>query len=700
MTNATSALVLALPDDAIDDIVDKVLEAGTTSVQLLVPEGVSALQTLGSIEQLRQVSEAATIDLVLISSDAATLDAAHMGGLATLKVQGAQVQLPPQPARSKRPPPVPVTPLDDDEFLRELERLYAVPPRAEPSVPTPPADVRPLAPAAAERPPAPAAHERPLAPEPIAADSVDDDVFAAIDELSGTFNEEPHRRPMRAPAQDDGAAALDNWSSPAAPAAPVRTIPARPVPSTRPLAPQRTAPPPRSAPLAPSRSARPSIATTPAPSTRRLRPIDDEDDDDDEEYGSRTNWLPIVLLGLIALLAGVGAVIYLTNQATVSVTLPVPETAVTPFEQLAVPLTDPNQPSDTAVAAAQISSDVTFSANGTVNETTQAPASSASGVILIQSLNAQPLSFPAGTEFVAIKADGQEVRFVADVPIEVPPASTSDQGAQIVTTRGQAQVTISARAPGSASNIEANTIRTMIVPGQPAFDVTGGNLTVRHDAIGGGSEQQIRIVTEPAVQAALQEALNGLDARAKQVLSEQLNAQGNLLLDVSTIVPTSQDLSNLRGVEYSVTPAIGQPVDEANPTFTVAVQARYSALAYPQNNPISTQLQTVIGNVLIANGLMSSDGCQAPIDILPRWDGSRLTVDGRVAPNPRCATNTLDTAAQQRIKDAVRGKSRAEAEAALQALVAQNVIASYRLPPNITSLPGWDNQITVQVGGT
>ena len=71
-------------------------------------------------------------------------------------------------------------------------------------------------------------------------------------------------------------------------------------------------------------------------------------------------------------------------------------------------------------------------------------------------------------------------------------------------------------------------------------------------------------------------------------------------------------------------------------------------------------------------------------------------MDGQVAPDttsPGCGGGLDDDAIAQ-VREAVRGRSRAEAEAALQALVAQGVIGSYALP-DTERLPSYDWQLTI-----
>jgi hypothetical protein len=63
--------------------------------------------------------------------------------------------------------------------------------------------------------------------------------------------------------------------------------------------------------------------------------------------------------------------------------------------------------------------------------------------------------------------------------------------------------------------------------------------------------------------------------------------------------------------------------------------------------------------------------------------------------SPRCSGG-LDDATLAQVRQAVLGKPRAEAEAALQVLVDQGLIGSFTLPENVTSMPMFDWQLTVR----
>ncbi len=410
----------------------------------------------------------------------------------------------------------------------------------------------------------------------------------------------------------------------------------------------------------------------------------------------RSPWPLLLLLVLLLAVVAIGALLFLTSRVTVTVAAPVRPDTVETITALPVPIGEPGTVSDgTAVEAVEISSDVTASEEGEVTEGTMTPSGTASGVVNILNSSPQSILLPAGTEFIAVRADGQEVPFVSTEEVLVPGATTADQGAQIITTRGQAQVPVIARSPGSGSNVEANTIRRMTPPGGPTFNTDGGNLIVTNEPIGGGSEQEVRIVKDSNVQALLASALERLDSEARRQLEGLAQARG-LAIDATTITPRRADLEQLQGFELNVSPPVGSPLDSANPRFTVTVQARYSALATPPNAPIQQQLGGAFTEQLRRAGRLQPGDCRAPAVTGWRWDGERLLVDGQVAPDTRSpgCEGGLDADAIERVREAVRGKSRAEAEAALQALVAEGVIGSYELPAT-ERLPGYDWQINI-----
>jgi hypothetical protein len=335
------------------------------------------------------------------------------------------------------------------------------------------------------------------------------------------------------------------------------------------------------------------------------------------------------------------------------------------------------------VQAEQIWATITYTETGQVTEETMSPAGSARGIITLYNQNTQGVSFPQGTEFVALNAQGSEVYFTSDEAISLAGSSTSRQGAQIITTLGQAQATVTARTPGSASNVPAGSITQIIVPGQGTIFANAGSILLEHGPLTGGDEQPIRIVKDTNVQEILGSALTGLNNRARQVLEEQAGQAGGLVLEVTTITPNSDTLGQGAGYEQRVIPPVGETVGIETPTFAVVVSGRFSALATPPGQSLQEQLQAVLPNQLASEERLPK-GMKTDITGW-EWNGSRLMVDGLLQPTGEVLA--LDEQTVNQIRDAIRGKNRSEAEAALNDFVAQGIISGYTLPGDIQTLP-------------
>jgi len=147
-----------------------------------------------------------------------------------------------------------------------------------------------------------------------------------------------------------------------------------------------------------------------------------------------------------------------------------------------------------------------------------------------------------------------------------------------------------------------------------------------------------------------------------------------------------------------IDPGLGQ---EATPGFTLTVQANYSALVTAPERPLERQLGSAFIEQLRQAGLLMPGDCRTSAVTDWRWDGAalQLFVEGQIVPDtstPGCG-GELGKELLDQVREAVRGKSRAEAEAALDAMVASGLISSYRLPAT-DYLPGWDWQVEVSQG--
>ncbi|EFO80356.1 hypothetical protein OSCT_1815 [Oscillochloris trichoides DG-6] len=664
-----TALILALPNDTADTLQRKIGQSGARRVQLLVPEGVPGLQLPDQLERLHTLIQRAGVELVLITSDQQTLQAARFARIETLEVDDARVVAPtPGPARavppaSPAPPARPSTPdlsASDAAFLDALDDLDALPPSSRTG----------LSPA-------------------------DEDLFAALEDLS------PPARGRATSDDDDFADALDSIDMDeadlrsAAPRGPVAPPPPKRIrpedielsASEKARANQtgrRTPPPP------PPRPSRPE--PKPAP---RQRPNYDE-----EAVllpPRRQNLLIPILIALILLIAfGLSAFFFLGKSVTVQVAPPIRSDQIEPITAMMMPLAAPGMGGGTAVEVQTISSDVAVSVAGQVTESVMAASGSAQGTITIYNSSPQTISLPAGSEFIAVKPDGQEVPFINNVDVTIPPSVTVDQGAQIITTRGTATIDLIARSAGSASNVEPNSLRRIVLPGGQTFNINSGALIVQHGPLTGGSEAPVWIVKEQDVQAVLGQALAQLEVAAQQQL-QGLALAGGMELEPTTISPRRVDLEQLQGFTYTPSPGIGETVDPQNPTFTVIVQARYSALVSAPGVQIENQLSSALTEMLRQSGALKPGDCKAAAITNWTWDGERLTVDGQITPNtqdPACGPG-LSSAVLDQVRAAIRGKSRADAEAALIQMQQQGLIGTYVLP-NVAELPGWDFQLRIE----
>lgn len=679
-----SALVFVLPEDKVDTIISKVRNTGATNVQLLVPDGATALQTAVDVERLRHSAERDHIDLLVISSDEKILDAARRGQIETVGVSGTRVMAP-----AAIPSVVNggvAAPIADEEILAAIDDL-------------------------------PDAQDRDSTQTPARSDY---DAFAAELDTWGDLASGQISDPRTAPdsAYDAFAAELDTWgdlasgrgdpADDAASAHNAETITAGAA------FPPRARIRPEDIELTDEEKRRASNIRSDTRQRRKSAPSPHHGSLDAEQESGRSGgrpWfmrvLPLVLILLLLVIiffiffggrgtangANRSGPLALVSPATVIVNPPVPLTAEQTFTDQPIFLVDPGaEATDTAVQALPISADVEFTANGQVTSETQAPASSASGTVTLFSQNSQPIDLPQGTQFIATNPAGQEVRFASDAPVTIPPATVSDQGAQIITTRGQAQVNVTALAPGSASNVEENTITAFVIPGQPPIPVNTGALLLNHPAITGGSEQTVRIVKDEDVQQALGQALTGLDNQAREALQAQLANRGDLVVEHTTITPRGNEITSDESYALTVDPPVGTTLEPANANFSVTVRATYQALATPQGNPLQNQLQAAVPNQLAAEDKLPA--ATSPGITGWRWDGSTLRVDGVLRPSGE--ESTLDAGTRGAILTAIKGKSHVEAQAALDYFVQEGIISSYTLP-DVDQLPRWSFLLDLQV---
>jgi len=679
MITDETALVFALPDDTAESLMKRVRATHAANVQILAPEGTVALQRVADTDMLRDLAQAAGIGLTIISSDPQILKAARQSRLATIEVTGAHVQPPPPP-----PPPSPAEdlPAEDLEFLAALDELTAGGRNIDLFASSTP----PTKPAGAETRPVAAPETRPvsLTSEGPAAMGDDDlEFFDALDDLAAAFEQErtgappppismtrrteepsPRIRPEDIQLSDEEIARAGQIGQRSSVDRSQRTAAATQRESWRMVTPTPS----------------PSRTATPLPSRRTIAPLE-----------SRLFRVLLGLLIVIVVLAGILLVV--TQSVTIVVRLPVQ--AETPIVGLAIPLVPVTATTSGAVAAEPIETTVAISIRGEVTEGVLTPISSAAGTVTLLNLNAQPITIPAGSEFVAFGSNNQPIPFISTTDVTIPGATTTRSGNQIITTLGEASVPIEARSPGSASNIAANTIRELRIPGGPTIDLTSGVLTIRHDAIGGGTDEEVRVIKESDVRRYLAQALTDLDQEARRQL-DGLAIARNLQLEPTIVSPSRAELEQLAGFELIVDPPVGTSLPRDNPFFTITVQSRYSGLAVRSaTTSFQRQLADAFNAQLIQNAQLRPGTCRAAFIQGWRWDGTTLRVDGGIGPDPACG-NELDPATRAAIQNAVLGRTRAEAEAALRELVANGRLAGFELPDGVEQFPGWSWQLRIR----
>ncbi len=666
-----TTLVLVQPDDTIATIENRVRQAGTPSVQLLVADGAEALQTPNGFAELQQVLTYDNIELMVFSSDEAVINAAQVSQIFAVPIHGAQVSFAPLGATTPTAETQAVVPVakpsapvseEDAEFLDKLDQVptgATLDDQAELDAllfggPNNFADVEELRPGND--------HGGTVAADDVWDTGAGDEDWVADDD----YDHAGGGRAASAVGGSTGAAAA-------------RDIPRDWRQQVAPLTPA-------------AREER----------GRRPRPVrDDQEADYEDEYERprRRNLLGALLPLIFLLAVGAAAVVwFLSARTTVTVTPPSNEAVERPLNKEVIPLTaqnTSNSQSSAAILAEQVSATAGATVQGQASQQ-EVPAGVAHGSVTIINRLGQPVNLPEGTEFVDTNESGQEVRFLIDAPATVPQAVTTNSLTGTSTRFGQVDVAVSARSPGSASNVPANSINQMVLPGQAPIQ-SGGNLTITQpNPITGGTEEQRYVVTQEDVQHVLGDALTKLYNQASiSALTANISHE-RYVIDPSTIMPDAQALaqpSNYRVT--SVQPGVGQVIEGDNPTFNVTVQSDFTALAVPADQPIAQQLQTVAPiafsdrcppGTTYAGASIGSNTNQGW-----QWDGTTLTVNGSFSCTP------VAQEIRSRVLEAVRGESYAAAVNNLEQLKAERVIGDYDLSSNKTQLPDYAFLFDIQI---
>lgn len=636
MTSGASDLVMVMPTDTFDSIAKQIRASGAGVIQLLIADNNPAFQSADTFTRLAELVRRGRVQLMVISSDELTLAAAQGAGLDVVGVDGARISMPTPPQ---------ALPPEDTYKTHVIPREELDPPASRDEDSDLLAHLYSTAPPSAQRYPAP--------------DSLDDDLDEDLDD---GLDDGPRARQDRQHSRRDDLDDLDDLDDDYLP------LGRRPLDEIEDVTPSRG-----------SRAYGRRGSSQPSARQRGRRPIPAYADfDDDLPRQQRGSFVLPIILGilLVALLIGFG---FYMNRPLVAFWPPSTNVKITPFSNEIIPIAESS--ADGSIQAQPISTRVEQTIQGTASQQ-PSPSGTARGTVqIINALN-NPIDLPVGTEFIGTNSAGQQVGFLIDSPATVPAAiSTSDLFGSRVEF-GKIDIQVSARSPGSASNIAADSLTQMIVPGQPPIS-NSEQVRLINQPIEGGTEELLYIVTEQDVRNILGTGLGKLYQNAQTKLSA-MPPQG-LSLDPDTIWPNTTSLGDPENYDTPViTPTVGQPVDQANPVFTMTLSANFSALAAPK--PIQLQMQSFLKSYFYQRSGTALCGNDSQFDVTPSrtvWNGQQLLVDGELTCTPKTA---ITTEMQAQVQRAVLGQSYSAAKANLDQLQSQGVIGSYQLP-NVESFP-------------
>lgn len=699
--DAAPLLLPITPTSSIEEISRLVGESGAARVELLVPDNTPALQSIAGNEALREAAKAAGVRVTIFTADEKTTHAARFAKLDVVSVGGT--------VAAPRPGDVARRPTGQQPAVQRPTQQQRPAPQQRPAQQTP------VAPPAQNRP-APAASQRPAAPP-------DDEFLSRLD----AFDEANVAAPPSARESDQGALLFDVPGDIGVPRPGQNDDEWQTFEQPRPVRDTTPAPPPRAAassrrlqPIEERRAPQPSLLGALLgflPQRRRATVAagdpDMAGDDDDgmrmsrperspEEEAARQRqsrslllW-PLVLLAVLLL----GAVLIVVplidpqfsvtrlfagvlpgSAPTLAIEPPLNTAAAQEYTGLSIPLvSEPVTNADSInVRGVLLSAPVQVTLQGTASQTALSPIGFAEGSIVIRNRSSQALAIPAGT---VVPGGGQEFVFVDNVT--VPARIDTEDGS----TFGAAEAVLRARVAGGQSNIAPGSITDI-----PGFS---GNLTVRQDApFSGGTDQDVPIVSPDDVSVLLPQALTQLYGQGVNSIQGQADQlQGFALIrrgSTPEISPTVELLNQISLEELEIFPPIGQVIDPSlNGRFTLQISKTFEALASPIEQPIDQQLQRAVANLLRRQGQQVFDD-EVTISGWQRTNNG-LLVDATLT--PRGGYLPVSEEQQATIEQAIRGKSRAEAEQYLADLRERSVIGSFALPADMTTVPE-DLDVTV-----
>ena len=401
-------------------------------------------------------------------------------------------------------------------------------------------------------------------------------------------------------------------------------------------------------------------------------------------------WFALAMLGCL-----LGIVLWaILVRTTVTVVPPLGEARVVPLNDVEFPVVGVGDADAMQIEAVRLEQRVTITEPGEALTEVPMPDGRAAGSIRIINMLEQSIPLPVGTEFIAQGVNGS-VRFMLDEPAMIPAAVTTSSLTGRTTTYGDVTVAVTARSAGSDSNVAADTVNTLLLPGQGPITSGSGQLTLRNDAITGGSETVRRIVSESDMARLLGAALSRVYAQALRELTDQAQ-QRMLQLDEATLTPDPESLGTpaIYGVP-TLDPPVGTVLEPQNATVSLVVSVTFRVYAVQADKSVQAQLQSVVPQRFQGGNTPICRVGEIPAFRVDTWQvhDANVRINGEI----RCAPQMpIDATVLANLPAQLANMSYTDAQALLDTLQTNGVISSYTLP-NRDRMPPLPQLVSVRV---
>ena len=401
-------------------------------------------------------------------------------------------------------------------------------------------------------------------------------------------------------------------------------------------------------------------------------------------------WFALAMLGCL-----LGIVLWaILVRTTATVVPPLGEARVVPLNDVEFPVVGVGDADAMQIEAVRLEQRVTITEPGEALTEVPMPDGRAAGSIRIINMLEQSIPLPVGTEFIAQGVNGS-VRFMLDEPATIPAAVTTSSLTGRTTTYGDVTVAVTARSAGSDSNVAADTVNTLLLPGQGPITSGSGQLTLRNDAITGGSETVRRIVSESDMARLLGAALSRAYAQALRELTDQAQ-QRMLQLDEATLTPDPESLGTpaIYGVP-TLDPPVGTVLEPQNATVSLVVSVTFRVYAVQADKSVQAQLQSVVPQRFQGGNTPICRVGEIPAFRVDTWQvhDANVRINGEI----RCAPQMpIDATVLANLPAQLANMSYTDAQALLDTLQTNGVISSYTLP-NRDRMPPLPQLVSVRV---